>query len=100
MIRGTTPTHIFNLPIETNLLKEIRITYVQGDTEIFTKTEADCVLETAAIKVTLTQQETLEFDHTKLVSIQVKVLTATGDVLISQIENIEVGRVLNEEVLQ
>lgn len=29
MIRGTTPTHIFQLPMDTGDLKQIRITYSQ-----------------------------------------------------------------------
>ena len=38
MIRGTTPTHVFNkLPILSSEIKEIWITYLQGGKEILTK---------------------------------------------------------------
>lgn len=100
MTRGSTPTHIFNFPIATSLIKQIRITYAQGDKVILTKTEADCVLEDKKAILKLTQQETLSFDHTILVEIQVKALTVNGDVLISKIENKSVDRVLDDEVLQ
>lgn len=99
MIRGTTPTHIFNLPVETSFLKEVKITYAQGNDEVFTKTKEDCLCEEKAIKVSLTQEETLKFDHTKPVYIQVRVLTVSGDAMASQIEMVDVGKVLNEEVL-
>lgn len=29
MIRGTTPTHTFDLPVEEDKIKNVRITYVQ-----------------------------------------------------------------------
>lgn len=99
MIRGTTPTHVFNIPIETSTLKEIRITYAQGNEEVFTKTTADCVLEGKTIKVSLTQEETLKFSHDKMVSIQLRVLTTSGKAMATKIEMLDVYDVLNEEVL-
>ena len=100
MTRGSTPTHIFNFPIATSLIKQIKITYAQGDKVVLTKAKADCAMEDNKAILKLTQQETLGFDHTLLVEIQVKALTVNGDVLISKIENKEVDRVLDEEVLQ
>jgi hypothetical protein len=43
VIRGTTPTHDFELPPKTKgLINNIRITYGQGGKPIFTKTEDSC----------------------------------------------------------
>ena len=41
MIRGTTPTHIFNIPFDTSLVDEVKITYAQEDEIILIKGTAD-----------------------------------------------------------
>lgn len=99
MIRATTPTHTFELPFAANQLAKIRISYAQNDAVVFEKTEADCVVEGNSIKVTLTQEETLQFDSTYNVQIQIRALTADGKALASQIEKVRIKDVLNEEVL-
>lgn len=81
MIRGTTPTHIFGLPIETDQLAKVKITYAQGDGVVFTKTEADCTLEGRDVSVTLTQQDTLALDCKQDVKIQLRALTKAGQSL-------------------
>lgn len=100
MIRGTTPTHIFNLPFDTSSLKEVRITYEQDGAKVLEKTEADCTLEGSAITVQLTQEETLAFNENKNVSYQLKLLTTDNEVLATRIKQIRVDRVLCEEVLE
>ena len=45
MIRATTPTHIFNLPFETELIKDLIITYTQRKTIIIEKRLDECVLD-------------------------------------------------------
>lgn len=100
MRRGTTPTHTFDIsPIEASVLSKVKITYAQGNTVVLVKRTEDCTLEGNTIKLTLTQEETLKFDHKKLVEVQVRVLTAGGDALASYIHNVTVGRLLDEEVL-
>ena len=39
MIRGTTPTHIFKLPIDTSTIRQLRITYVQYGKTVLEVTE-------------------------------------------------------------
>lgn len=75
MICGTTPTHIFKIPFDTSQLKEIRISYAQDDEVIVEKTTSDCAFEGNKITVTLSQEDTLQFDHRKAVELQMKVLT-------------------------
>ena len=102
MFRATTPQHIFALPFTTNQIKEIRITYQQNGETVLQKTEADCTLTANEIKVTLTQQETLLFNvgsSDDRVSIQLRVLTTTGQVMASEIEKVFVRECLDEEVL-
>ena len=99
MKRGTTPTHIFGIPFEAELIDKIRVSYAQGSAIVLEKTEADCTIESGVIRCKLTQEETLGFDHNAAVDIQVKVLTVSGDVLASDPVRVSVGKILNEEVL-
>lgn len=99
MIRGTTPKHTFTIPFDTSTITDVRITYGQEDTVLFTKKMADCVLEGKTISVTLTQEETLKFDASKLAQIQLKVKTNNGDVLSTDILVVYVGKCLDTEVM-
>lgn len=99
MIRGTTPTHVFNIPIDTGTLKEVRITYKQLGRIVLEKTEADVTMEESTIQFTMTQLESLKFKPNNTVQVQIKVLTNTGTVLASPIREVSVDAILNEEVL-
>ena len=99
MYRATTPTHIFKLPFDTGLLKKVQITYQQFGQTILQKTEKDCSLDGAEIKLQLTQEETLRFQPTAEVFIQLRVLTNEGKVLASRIERKLPKECLDEEVL-
>ena len=62
MYRGTTPTFIFKTSAEIDLTraKNIYVTFSDWeDTELFTKTGEDLVVETQTIGAYLTQTETL-----------------------------------------
>ena len=99
MIRGTTPTHIFKIPFDTSLIKEVKITYAQGNEIILTKTTEDCEIENNAIKTTFTQEDTFKFDSEKHVQLQIRILTADGNALASTVRHIDVERCLDDEVL-
>lgn len=100
MYRATTPTHIFTLPFDTSLLKTIQITYKQLGEKILQKTENACSLTDTAIKVELTQEETLLFKPTSWVSIQLRVMTTDGKVMASNIEKKWPKECLDEGVLE
>lgn len=99
MIRGTTPTHIFRLPFSVLAIQDVRVIYAQRDEQILVKETADCTLEGNRISVTLTQEDTFKFDHSKCVQIQVRVSTAGGQALASQIKLIDVDKCLDDEVI-
>lgn len=99
MIRGSTPTHIFRLPISTGTLTQIRITYEQFSKTVLEKTEKDVILDENEIRVKLTQEDTLLFRSNVSVQLQLKVLTVDGIVLASPVKDLPVERILNEEVL-
>lgn len=99
MIRGTTPTHTITLSVPLDDLKDFVVTYAQNKKVVLEKTKADYTVEEDKLVITLTQEETLKFNHDDLVEVQAKVLTMSGAVFASQIESVFVGRILNEGVL-
>lgn len=100
MIRGTTPTHIFHLQIDTATIKEVRITYVQYSKTLVEKTERDVIMEDKSIRLKLTQDETLKFSKSTPVRIQLKVLTTDNTVLACPVKELPIEDILNEEVLE
>lgn len=99
MIRGTTPTHTFTLPIDTVDIAKLRITYSQNKQTVVEKTEADVDLSGKRLEYTLNQTESLAFDTRNPVEIQIKIKTYQGTVVASKIMRFNVTEVLNEEVL-
>lgn len=100
MIQGTTPTHIFSLPVDASAVKELRIIYAQKEKPVLVKTTQDCTLEDKAATVRLTQQETFAFDRAYDVEIQLRLLTWGDDALASEIIRTTVGGCLGNEVMK
>jgi hypothetical protein len=100
MMRGTTPEHTFTLSVDTGSLRNVRVIYVQGDKRIVAKEGNACILSGNTVKVKLTQEETFLFDHKKMVEIQVRALTKSGDALNSEIVTETVERCLDTEVIR
>lgn len=100
--RVTTPTHTYNLPMDTSTLSVIQVTYKQGAVSIVKQYQGSLPrgmsLDGKKVIITLTQQETKEFKAVPVKS-QVRVLTNVGKALASQKFTINVEDVLNEEVL-
>ena len=99
MFKGTTPTHTFEVDMDTSLIKEVKITYSQNDKEVLTKRTEDCTVTEGAISTSLTQEETFLFESGKFVSIQVRILTLAGDALITEPMMMSVAKCLDDEVL-
>lgn len=98
MIRGTTPRHTFTLPFPAAHVKKVRIIYAQSGLAVLTK-EVDTFPEEGSFTVQLTQEETLRFDASCLVEIQMRVLMDDGQALCSAIMRCSVGRCLESGVL-
>ena len=96
---GTTPTHKFTIPINTDVVKEVEVTYCQANKIILQKHIGDCQLEGNAIKTTLTQEDTFLFDEKQNVEIQVRVLDLNGAAFASNIMCVDAKRCLSKEVL-
>ena len=100
MIRGTTPTHTFQIPFNTNLVKEIRVSYAQKDVVVVEKSTEDCKLDGMNITVKLTQEETLRFSENVMAALQLRVLLNDGNVLATPVMRLDVGELLQDEVIQ
>ena len=99
MIRGTTPTFVFNLPFDTAEIKSAFITIKSRGVEV-EKAVTDCSLSGTTITITLTQEETLALPESNIADVQLRVLTQSGDALASDVFTIKVEAVLKEGVIE
>lgn len=102
MIRGTTPTLEFVLPIETNAIisAEVMVQYVDKHKEItITKTLDECNVGDNTITARLTQEETLKLPAPSTVDVQLRVLTDDGTALATEVKKVSVKRLLKESVI-
>lgn len=108
MIRGTTPTLWFDLPIDPNLVDHVYLSVFQRGKEVYTKTEKDMWLEEIPLRddevgyrvnVKLTQEETLKLNNKEIVKIQARIKTTTGDALSSNIIVAQVDGLLKDGVI-
>lgn len=97
MVRGTTATNSFKIPIPADMIKAIELNYEQGGTlvlckdklEDFTFTDDRAVIE-------LTQEDTLRFNDKQTVEIQMRILTTEDKVIASRVTVTTVHRLLGK----
>ena len=99
MFKGTTPTHTFDIPMDTSLIKEVKITYSQKDEEKLVKRTPQCSFGEGTISTRLSQEDTFRFTSNTFVTIQIRILTTGGDALICEPIIASVGKCLDDEVL-
>ena len=99
MRRGTTPTHTFRLPFNTEIIEKLKLTYSQCGEKVLEKNTQDCALDENRVIVRLKQEETLRFNEHEFVKIQLKILAKDGSLLVSKFARTEIGDVFDEEVL-
>lgn len=100
IVRGTTPTHNFNLTIDTSEIKTARVIYSQGNKVVFKKEHGDCKMEGKTVSVTLTQEDTFSLSHNEMAQIQIRILTNGGDCPDTPIYSVPVEKCLDDEVLE
>ena len=98
-MRGTTPTHIFTLPFDTDLVQSLKITYAHDGEVILAKQTQDCSMGSNMIMLKLTQEESLLFENNWLVDIQLRLLLSTGEALRSKVYHCFAGVLLDDEVM-
>ncbi len=99
MIKGTTPTHIFEVDFDTDLIQEIKITYSQHENVLVEKRTDDCEITEGKIVTKLTQEETFKFDNTKYAYVQIRILTKAGDCLATPVTMVSIDKCLDNEVI-
>ena len=102
MYRVTTPTHTFTLPIDTSDCDQVQVTYQQGKNKLVFNSKDnpdEMFFDDKDVVVNLTQEETKTF-KVGTVSVQVRVLTMSGQALASQKFKIKVTDVINDEILE
>lgn len=99
MVRGTTPTFTFTLPIACWQITAMNICFAQQGQVILEKKLSDCTVTENAVSVHLTEEETLLFDSQKgMVEIQLRI--GCGDIrMASKIIRISVERILKDGCL-
>ena len=99
--RGTTPKQIFTFDDLTDLasLDTMLITYAQRGTIILEREKDAMTIEEQTVWFRLTQEETLSLQLRAPVEIQVRAIANDGTALASDIFEVPVERILNEEVL-
>ena len=98
MIQGTTPTHIFTLPFDGEIIHDVRIIYSQNDKVVFVKNSEDCTIRGNEVSTKLSQEETFLIDRHESVEIQLRILTTTGEALASVPKKVSVVKCLENEV--
>lgn len=98
--RATTPKQVFTFHIDDmSILDRILITYVQKGKIVLEREKDSLTIEDNTVWFRLTQEETLSLRQKIPVEIQVRALTNDGNALASNVFEVSVERVLNEEVL-
>lgn len=78
---GCTCINTFTLPFKQEDVKAICICYTQNKKVLFEKKLEDCTFENGKVSVKLSQEDTLKFDDSKIIQIQLKV-KLTDDVVV------------------
>ena len=99
IIRGTTPTNVFNTNVDLTDAEEIYVTYAQKGNVVINKYIEDLEVETNNVRVTLTQVDTLKLDTVYDVEIQIRALFDDGTAIASDIITVDVERILKDGVI-
>lgn len=84
IIRGTTPTMTFELPIETNIIATGFVVIKQNGVAMIEKEFSDCQCGEKMVSAKFTQEETLKLSAGKKAEINLVVKTLGGDRLESK----------------
>ena len=99
MRRGSTVTEKYTIPIPTDQIKEIRITFSQNGEAVLEKKTADCTFSGHAVTIQLSQVETLSFTAGVVIAIQIRVKLLDGNVIPMKERYVFCRDTANEEVL-
>lgn len=100
MIRGTTPSFTFTLPMDTSELEAGFVTFAQGEGDdysvIIDKPLSEWGLDGNKAIVELSQEETLQLEAGQTVEIQMRVRTKNGQAAATKIIRAKAERILKD----
>ena len=100
LIRGTTPTHTFELSLNGTDILRARVIYSQDDIEIVRKETEQCNIEGNTVSVSLTQEETLKFSqYAPRGEVQVRIVSTDEQAYTSDPIPLKIGKCLDNGVL-
>ena len=99
MRRGTTPTHVFKVPVDLTNAEVVYMTYKQDDRKIVEKTKDDMDITEDQITLTLTQADTLAFADNKEVKIQCRARYPDGKAIGSKVKKVPACEILKEGII-
>ena len=97
--KGCTCKNTFSIPFIESQIKDIIITYKQGDAIILEKKKNDCTFNDCSVSVDLTQEESMKFDETKIIRMQIKIKTDKDIVIKSNIMETYTDELFNKVVM-
>ena len=97
--KGCTCKNTFLIPFTENQIKDIIITYMQQDQIILEKVKKDCTFNDCKVTVDLTQEESMKFDETKIIRMQIKIKTNDDHVVKSNIMETYTDELFNKVVM-
>lgn len=99
VVRGSTPSHEFDIIYDSEYIQDVWITYGQNNKEIFTKTRKDCVFQNNIVRIQLTQEETYMFSSRYRLDIQIKIKLFDKVLISEEPISLRVIDSLNKEVM-
>lgn len=99
MILGSTPTHTFTFDYPIVDVIDVLVSYAQGDSVLVRKGSDDCYIDGQNIVTKLSQEDTLKFNHDKIIEIQIKTKDISGNVMVSDIVRISAEECIDNEVI-
>lgn len=103
MIRGTTPTHYFDIKddgLDASVIAKVNVLYGQDDKLLFKKKTTECTVTDKTISTKLTREQSLMFDYKKPAQIQLIAETPTGDILETIVMTVGVDKLLDDGVIE
>lgn len=97
--RGCTCRNIFTIPYAQDEIEVMFITYQQRNKTVLEMTKDRCTFENGTVSVMLLQEETLEFDSSLPIKIQIRVKLTDGTVTKSRIIETHTDELLKNEVI-
>ena len=97
--KGCTAKNTFTVPFERDDVEVLYITYQQKDETVLEKTLEDCTFGDGEIYINISQEDSLKFESSIVVRIQIRARLKNNTTIKSNIVTTDVDRVLKDGVI-